>query len=218
MKKFVRIVFMIFFLVVVSFVIGKQTDAASYKRICPEVGKQSVTFGRVKYTMKYKPNEGYIVYMVKGSSKKALLNNVGSIVITDGKNIYYTVTSLKNGIASGTSTMYKYTISTGTKSKLFREKMCDGSLEFGAVPCFAYKQYIYYGAQSQYGGKIRSLYVFNTKTKKNKKIGISASLLDVESIKKTENMIIISEVDYKFDTVIARYKFNFSGGTIKKIK
>lgn len=219
MKRFSKMMRIVVLALAVSFAFGKRADAASFKQICPEADKGSVKIGSTRYSMKYNDIAGcYTIVSKKGSATKKLLSGVTSnMVVTDGKYIYYSKTPMVNGIISGKSIMYRYTIATGKKKKLFKKNLCDGSTEYGAVPCFAYKNYLYYGSQSQYGGRLWSLYVYNTKTKKSKKLKISG-LVDGCSVKKSGNWIKVSIIDHAFGTVTAKYKFNLSGSKVKKIK
>ena len=202
-------------LLTVLFASGKQTDAASYKRLCPYTGQGSIKIGKNKYVIQNDSDSGYSVYLVKGLIKTRLLSNISNMAVTDGNYIYYVVTSTENGISAGTSVMYRYTISTGKKKKLFKQTLCDNVLEYGAAPCYAYKKYLYYGSQSQYGDKLWSLYVFNTKTCKSRRIKISG-LIDGCSVKREGNWIKVSVVDHAFSRVEAKYKFDFSGRKLIK--
>lgn len=218
MKRVFKLFLVIMLFIIVSFIPGKQTYASAYKRLFTDTGQSSIKIGNITYIMEHDSGERYIVYKVKGTSKMVLLSNVSGMVVTDGNYMYYAVLSEMDGVSKRTSVMYKYTIATGKKKKLFKKNLYDGILEFGAVPCYVNKNYLYYGSHSQYGSsKLWSLYVFNTKTCKSRKIKISG-LIDGESVKKSGNWINVSVIDHVFNKVEAKYKFKFSGEKLIKIE
>ena len=157
------------FILVIAWIIGsftlppRQVHAATKFQVV-NVTNITKKVGNVTFSSQYSQTDSRCnVYYKKGDKKELLtsLNGISTVIMTDGKIVYYTVSNSSNMNEYCTDTIYEKKLSTGQTRKLF-------SVNNEYYFCFAgyYQGKIYYVKNLDPG----TLCSYDLKTGKNKSL------------------------------------------------